>query len=120
MSLAIMKTKITFIVPIKLQDEIRKHVIHDGYGLRGKSKWISEAVEDLIALNDFVSLVDINNEMKSLEKMETIIIEEEMKVKLEKACIEVRKKHPMIEGVKSRVIRTSILQRIIRSTKNVK
>ena len=110
-----MKSKVAFAVPSSLKKELLEHVIKEGYGLRGKSKWISEAVESLLNLNDYRELISYNDEMHGFDEMETAVIEYSLKSKLEHAILEVRKEYPTLEGVKSRILRTAIMQRIIRS-----
>lgn len=109
------KIKITFVLPEQLQHELRQKVVGDGYGMRGKSKWVGEAIESLIEHTDFISLGYLSNEMKGFEKMETISIGKNIKNKIDNAILETRKKYPMLEGVQSRLIRTSIMQRILRN-----
>ena len=109
------KSKISFAVPNNLKKELQEHVISDGYGLRGKSKWISEAVENFLELKDFLELISYSDEMHGFDQIETAVIEYSLKLKLDKAIIQIRKEFPIIEGVKSRIMRTAILQRLLRS-----
>ncbi len=109
------KLKITFVVPEVLQNEIRTRIVKDGYGFRGKSHWISEAIENFLKLSNFPELVSYGNEMHGFEKAETIVIDHSLGVKLEDAILTVRTTFPMLEGVKSRIVRTAILQRLLRS-----
>lgn len=109
------KSKIAFAVPITLRNELREHVIKDGYGLRGKSKWVSEAIERLLLLKDFPKLINYNNEMHGFDQMETAVLDYSLKLELDKAILKVRKEYPILEGVKSRIMRTAIVQRILRS-----
>jgi len=53
--------------------------------------------------------------MHGFDQMETAVIEYPLKLKLDKAIIQIRKEFPTLEGVKSRIMRTAILQRILRS-----
>ncbi len=110
-----MKAKITFVVPQSLQQELRHKVINDGYGMRGKSKWVSEAIERLLQIDNYADLVYLGDEMKGFEKVETISIERSLKKTLDQAIHDIRKQHPLLEGVQSGIIRTSILQRLLRS-----
>jgi len=104
---------------IKLQKALHKslleRIIADGYGMRGKSKWIIEAVEALLQLNDYPCLVDIAEDMNQLNDMVSIRLPEDLMVRIEKAVIHVRKQYPTLEGVKSNLIRASIMQRLLRS-----
>lgn len=109
------KVKITVVLPELLRKELQQKVIDDGYGMRGKSKWLQEAIKSFFALDNYINLVEIGNEMKGFSKMETFVVDWEIKNALEKAVILVKEKHHMIEGVQSRIIRTSILQRLLRS-----
>lgn len=109
------KSKITFAVPSSLKNELRVLVIKDGYGLRGKSKWISEAVESLLTYRDFLELMSYSDEMHGFDQLETAVIEYPLKIKVDKAIVQVRKEFPVLEGVKSRIMRTAVLQRILRS-----
>lgn len=109
------KSKITFAVPENLRNELRQHVIKDGYGLRGKSRWISEAVENFLQFKDFLELISYSDEMYGFDQIETVVIDYNLKTQLDKAVVEIRKEFPTIEGVKSRIMRTAILQRILRS-----
>lgn len=109
------KSKITFSIHSSLKNELQGHVIKDGYGLRGKSKWVSEAINTLLKLKNFWELVNYSDEMFGFDKTETIVIEYSLKSKLDKAIIQVRREFPILEGVKSRIVRTAILQRVLRS-----
>ena len=109
------KSKISFAVPSSLKNEIREHVIKEGYGLRGKSKWISEAVNSLLLLKDYPELISYNDEMHGFDEIETVVLEYSQKIALDKAIIQIRKEYPTLEGVKSRIMRTAIMQRILRS-----
>ncbi len=97
----------------KLHRELQQRIIADGYGMRGKSKWIIEAVESLLHLDDYPTLVDIADDMDDLSDMVSIRIPEELLMKMEQAVIKVRKQYPTIEGVKSNLIRASIIQRLL-------
>ncbi len=109
------KSKITFAVPETLKNELREHVVKERYGLRGKSRWISEAVEKLLELKHYPELISYNDEMHGFNQIETVVVEYALKLKLDKAALQVRKEFPTLEGVKSRIMRTAIMQRILRS-----
>ena len=107
--------KITFAVPGKLKKELSEKVIRDGYGFRGKSKWVSEEVGNLLQLKSFPSLVNYSDEMSGFDEMETSVVDYQLKLKLDEAILQVRKEFPTLEGVTSRIMRTAILQRLLRS-----
>ncbi len=103
---------------IKLQKNLHRRllqrIIEDGYGMRGKSKWIIESIESLLEIEDYPSLVEIADDMNQLSEMVCIRLSEDLLIRLEQAAIKVRTKFPLIEGVKSNLIRASIIQRLLR------
>ena len=108
---------------IKLQKllhyKMQQRIISDGYGMRGKSKWIIESIEALLTLTDYPSLVDIAEDMNQLTEMVSIRVPEGLMLRIEKAIIHVRKQYPTLEGVKSNLIRASIMQRLLRDATSV-
>lgn len=102
-----------------LHYKMQQHIIRDGYGMRGKSKWIMEAIEDFLQLPDYPSLTDIAVEMEQLTEIVSIRMPDELMSKLDHAIIKVRRQYPAMEGVKSNLIRASIMQRLIRATASV-
>src|SRR3990167_4215992 len=103
---------------IKLQKNLHRRlqqrIIADGYGMRGKSKWIIESVESLLKIDDYPTLVDIAEDMDQLSEMVSIRLPEPLMMRIEKAVLHVRKQFPTLEGVKSNLIRASIVQRLLR------
>lgn len=108
---------------IKLQKNLHRRlqqrIIEDGYGMRGKSKWIIESIESLLKLADYPSLVEIAEDMDQLSDMVSIRVPEDLMLRIEQAVVQVRKQFPTIEGVKSNLIRASIIQRLLRQPSSV-
>lgn len=108
---------------IKLQKNLHRRlqqrIIEDGYGMRGKSKWIIESIESLFTLDDYPTLVDIAVDMAQLSDMVSIRVPEKVMAQIDEAVIRVRKQYPSIEGVKSNLIRASIMQRLLRPSTTV-
>lgn len=109
------KVKITFVLPMALQKDLKEQVIKDSHDMKGKSRWVSEAIERLFMFYSFPDLVKINDDMKGFEKLESVVISQELKRQLDKAIMDVRMKYPTIEGVQSRIVRTAIVQRLLAS-----
>ncbi len=108
---------------IKLQKSLhykmQQRIISDGYGMRGKSRWIVEAIESFLQLSDFPTLTDIAGEMKQLDEVMSMRLPESLMLQIDRAIIEVRRHYPAMEGVKSNLIRASIMQRLIREPTSV-
>ena len=108
------KVKVTFVLPKTLQQELKEKVIKDDYDMKGKSRWIAEAVEHLLTNQSWTDLVKLNDEMRGFEKLESVTISQDLKRQIDNAVMSVRKVYPMMEGVQSRIMRTAIVQRILR------
>ena len=109
------KAKITFVLPDVLQKECREQIVKDGYDMRGKSRWITEAIELLLGMRNYPELVYLSNQMKGFEKVESVVMTKDLKKFLDNSVIEIRKMYPAMEGVLSGIVRTAIMQRILRS-----
>lgn len=116
-----MDKKVTTSIKLQknLHRRLQQRIIEDGYGMRGKSKWIIESIESLLALSDYPTLVEIAEDMDQLSDMVSIRLPEDLMIRIEKAIIQVRKQYPSIEGVKSNMIRASIMQRLLRPSTSV-
>lgn len=108
---------------IKLQKNLHykllQNIISDGYGMRGKSQWIIEAIDAFLSLPDYPTLVDLAGEMDQLSDVVSVRIPENLMLKIDRSIIQVRKHFPAMEGVKSNLIRASIMQRLIRGLTTV-
>lgn len=97
-----------------LHFKVQQRIINDGYGMRGKTKWIIESIKSFFKLPNYLDFVDIADEAENLDELISIRVSEEINKKLVNALLEVRSKYPAMEGVKSKLIRASIMQRIVR------
>ena len=95
---------------------MQQQIISDGYGMRGKSKWIIEAIQSFLKLPDYPALTDIADDMDQLSDVISIRLPDDLLSLIDRAIIEIRRNYPIMEGVKSNMIRASIMQRLIRQT----
>lgn len=107
------KTRITYRLHKSLLQEIAIYMSHEGYNLKEKSKWVSEAIETLLSIPDYPDLVKLNAEMHSFEKSDYVTIDKNLKNKLDESALTVKKQYPHLEGVLSLIIRTAIMQRML-------
>lgn len=105
----------TFKILDSLNQKLDEKVIADGYGMRGKSKWVREALEKLFTYSDFPELVSISDDMENANHPITVRLPRKLFLEIEKAVITIRKNFPELEGIKSLIMRTAIMQRLIRS-----
>jgi len=107
------KVSISFRTSDKIVQKMLERVVLDGYGLKGKSRWVAGAVERLLDMPEYWNLVDIASIQEDFGKAVTCIISESLNGKIENALIEVRRHFPGMEGVKSNILRASIAQRLL-------
>ena len=108
------KIRISYFLSEAILMDVKGDMAMRGYDLKGKSKWISEAVIQLLSFDNYHDLVMINNQMEGFEKLDSISVDRSFKLNLDDAVIEVRRLFPSIEGVQSKILRTAILQRLLR------
>jgi hypothetical protein len=97
-----------------ISQKMLEKIVCDGYGMKGKSKWIVEAIADFIKLKDFIELTNIADDTPGEFVSTSIRIPFDLIKKIDEAVISIREKHPAMEGVRSNIIRASIIQRLIR------
>ncbi len=104
---------------VKVSDRLNKQmsiqVIKDGFGMRGKNKWVIEAIESFLKLKDFIALVELASEVEDLSSTVSLRLPVLLVKEMDDAVLQIRKTFPLLEGVQSHIIRASILQKIIRS-----
>lgn len=126
------KRIVTVRLPVELEMDFMKRVIVDGYGMKGKSKWVAEAVQYFMKLEDFAEYVeyaaeatevsepslqenDGSAEKKSAKtSLQSFYLEQDLLRSLKDAVINVRREHPHLEGIQSLIIRSGIIQRLFR------
>ncbi len=101
-------------LPEALYNQVTTKVIADGYGMRGRSKWIVDAILALLALPEFEQYVEIASDLGHCTHSVSIRMPEDLAIKLEKEVIRIRKIYPEIEAIKSNIVRASIFQSLIR------
>jgi hypothetical protein len=108
----------SFKIPKEIEQQVNLQVIADGYGFRGKSKWISDSIVKLLNFSDeefIMDCIEYSNDFVSLDKSISFRSTEEAKNLLDEWLVKVRLKSPELEGVRSKIIRSCILQRLIGS-----
>lgn len=105
---------VTFKLPENLNQRLDEKIIADGYGMRGKSKWIREAIEQFFTYDDFPELVSIADDIENATDSVSVRFPRKLLLEIEEMVISIRKEHPELEGVKSKIVRAAVIQRLIR------
>lgn len=113
MLLSVKKKRLSVILPENVVKEIHARMFAESYSLREKSKWISEAIDEFIQLKEYQSLVEMAELVDGSGKQEIVYITPDTEEKIEEAIIKVRKQYPTLEGVKSLIVRASVIRRLV-------
>lgn len=106
------QTRTTFKLSYSIREKMLNEVMASGCGIRGKSKWICDAINTFAALKSYLEYIDTFGDMEKLSRTEVVVIDMDTRLKLDNAIIRVRARNPLLEGVQSMVIRASILYRL--------
>lgn len=101
-------------LPKKLKDELDKAIILDGYGFKGRSLWVNDAIEKLLVIDTFYDLVILDDELHGAFVPDSFSLSRHIRDLLDDAIVLVRKNHPSLNAVVSAIVRTAIMQKLIR------
>jgi len=92
---------------------MQSKVVVDGFGLRGKSQWICEAVEELLDREGWTDEI-IGDYVFINDGQESIILTDDIVDRINSAIPEAIKAYPHLKGgAQSAIIRTAINARIM-------
>lgn len=112
----------SFKIPAEFEFKINRKLIEDGYGLRGKSRWICDAIVKLLTFSDqefIMDCIEYADEFEQLNKSISFRPTEEVDNLLNDWVIKARMKMPTLEGVKSKIIRACLIQALLESVKSL-
>ena len=109
------KEKITFKAHRDLINGMQSAIMNAGYGQRGKSRWMAEALDELFKTDDYWELVIEEKPTAQLERNpESVFIAPPLRGRLDEAIVECTKKEPFRQGMQSAIVRTAIIQRLLK------
>lgn len=107
--------KITVRFSKRLRLAMQQDLIHSGYGIQGKSRWLHGAIIDFLLLPNFIDYVeqglDINQ--AELTEVEAFYLDSALFPKLKAAYVSIRVHSPLFEGVQSALIRAAVIYRLM-------
>ena len=112
----------SFKIPADFELKMNQKLVADGYGLRGKSKWICDSIVNLLTFSDqefVMDCIEYADEFENLNKSMSFRPTVEAEHLLNDWVVKARTKMPTLEGVKSKIIRASIIQAILESVKSL-
>lgn len=110
--------QVTFRINKSVYDNITQAMIDEGYGKREFTKWIKEALLNLLDNEEYISLIDLEeNTGKQVTYPCRVVLPNQLNIALNKAVINCRKELPHLGNIKSSIVRTAIKQRLLRRLK---
>jgi len=103
--------KTTYRLPSDLRESMLESVAKK-YGKKGKSKWIKEAIADLIAKDAGLSSVGLGEDYETYDASDVLVMDSVAYENLQTAMTTIRRQDPLFEGVQSAVIRAAIRMRL--------
>jgi hypothetical protein len=98
-------------LPQELRDKLLLAVKED-YGVKQKSRWIGEAIQQLITNDVGLASVGLGEVHDQQDSSEVILLDQITYLALETAMTSIRRQDPLYEGVQSAVIRAAIRGRL--------
>jgi len=86
--------------------------VEEDYGKKGKSKWIKEAIADLVNMDTGLASVGLGEDYEVQDAQDVLVMDVETFQNLEAAMTMIRRQDPLFEGVQSAVIRAAIRKRL--------
>lgn len=109
------KSRISYYISELILSDLKNDMVKKGYDLKGKSKWICEAIQELFHMANYKELVMLSDQLQGFEKLDYISIDKSFKELINNAVIDIRGDYPSLERVQSKILRTAILQRLIKA-----
>ena len=112
----------SFKIPASMELELNKKIVSDGYGLRGKSKWISDVLCKFLSCGDdsfVLECISYSEELERLDKTVSVRLTPAAEDCLNQWVIKSRLQMPTLEGVKSKILRTAIIHGLLGSTDSI-
>lgn len=108
------KKKITVRISRKMKNEMEKNIIASGYGLHGKSKWLSDAILSFNGMPNKLEFITEGEDIHQglLELVEAFYLSEEINKTLRTLMINARKEAPLLKGVQSSIIRACVIAKL--------
>ncbi|MHB8409530.1 MAG: hypothetical protein ACYDHY_15810 [Acidiferrobacterales bacterium] len=104
-----------FTLPASLQREFTKHVVESrGYGPRGKSRWVREAIAMLFHEDPGLTQVGLGVDVMSKDAIEPVYLDERTEEIMSGGFRILRTQYPEWEGVQGDIIRAAVMYRLAR------
>ena len=99
-------------MPLALKTMLRQVVTDDGYGGKGKSRWVREALIQLFEQDPDLMNVGVGDDLEVNDAEDSFSLSTENEWAIDVAVELIRSQYPRAEGVQSAIIRAAVRYRL--------
>lgn len=99
-------------MPSVLKAMLSEAVQDDGYGGKGKSRWVREAVNQLFEHDPDLVNVGVGDDLETNDVEDAFFLCEENRLAIDAAVDLIRSQSPRAEGIQSAIIRAAVRYRL--------
>ncbi len=99
-------------MPLALKTTLRQVVTDDGYGGKGKSRWVREALTQLFEHDPDLINVGVGDDLEVNDAEDAFFLSKENRSAIDAAVEVIRSQYPRAEGVQSAIIRAAVRCRL--------
>lgn len=106
--------KTTYRLPQKLRDKMFNCLQQEGYNAKQKSRWIREALSAYLEEDrkQGFARIGLADKIDQNTALDVVLLDDTLQSGIDEAVIIIRRQTPMMEGIRSAVIRAAIRRRI--------
>lgn len=105
-------------LPSALKTLLRQTVSADGYGGKGKSRWVREALTQLFEHDPDLMNVGVGDDLEVNDAEDAFSLSQDHGDAIEAAVELIRSQYPRAEGIQSAIIRAAVRYRLRERMKN--
>ncbi len=104
-------SKTTYRLPAALRTAMLG-AVERSYGKKGKSRWIREAIDELLTEDPALSAVGVSEDLNRNDVADVVDLGAELPERITEGVQLLRRQDPTMEGVRSAIIRAAIRRRL--------
>lgn len=99
-------------MPLTLKTMLRQAVADDGYGGKGKSRWVREALTQLFEHDPDLMNVGVGDDLEVNDAEDAFFLNMENGLAIDAAVEVIRSQYPRAEGIQSAIVRAAVRHRL--------
>jgi len=99
-------------MPLTLKTTLRQAVADDGYGGKGKSRWVREALTQLFEHDPDLMNVGVGDDLEVNDAEDAFFLSMENGLAIDAAVEVIRSQYPRAEGIQSAIVRAAVRYRL--------